>query len=96
MRRFFLQKLRIYVQNAEGIFACFFVRAVRSFFCAEEISFKTPQMRKGSKNGDPILSLSSVRFYRIYRDKIGAPHFWTIYRTICATATAASATVAVR
>ncbi len=35
MRRYFWQKLRIYVQNAEGYFCSFFVCAVRSFFWAE-------------------------------------------------------------
>ncbi len=63
-----------------------FFRAVQSFFCAEEISFKTPQIRERKYD-------RSVRLYRIYGDKIWAPHYWTIYGMI-RTATAATAAAA--
>ena len=63
MRSFFWQKLRIYVQNAEGYVCSFFVRAVRSFFCAERPWI--PKLRFCGKH--------IIRFYR-KKPEFDPPH----------------------
>ncbi len=93
MRRIFGQKLRIYKQNAEVFFCLIFPVQYGAFFVRRRFLSK---LRKCGRPEilSPLGKKRSVRFYGIYCHNIRAPHFWTIYGMIRATATAATAAAA--